>query len=214
MRITACLTVALLLAAATVSAETIYDNFDVGDVYSPYSYLLTSFSPPTTPPDVDTHDNDLAMAFTVASGGGELFALGQIDLAVFWHSGENELDVTLTTDLGGVPGLVMETWHVSGLDADPGSMTPTTLVSVTEPNLADGQTYWVVVSASGPSDSWLSWHLNSIGAIAPLATIALVNGSGSWNTTSYDAPALRVLGRQQVIGAEEAAWGEVKALYR
>jgi len=50
---------------------------------------------------------------------------------------DNEVDITLTTDIGGLPGIVMETWHLSGaLLPATGLNPPTTVTSAAEPRSA------------------------------------------------------------------------------
>ena len=207
-------TLSLLLSLAGPSAaQVVFDTFDVGDFYDTGAYTIPYYQA-GIPPWFDTIDADMAMAFTADTGGGTS-TLAQIDLALSLQSGDNEVDITLTTDIGGFPGIVMETWHLSGaLPSPAGLYPPTTVTSVLEPTLTDGQTYWVVLSASGPTDSDVFWYHNTVGFSGLGAGLIKIDGVGSWVYAPATNCAMRIIGRLDPVGNEGAAWSAVKEFYR
>lgn len=116
-------------------------------------------SPPLLP------DFDNASAFTSAGS----FVLDTIELGMTHETGANELDIFFASDASGVPGTVLETFHLS--NAVPGPLEPPSPIMVTSllhPLLTSGNQYWVFASAPA-TGSWLVWNLNNTGDIGPTA---------------------------------------------
>ena len=69
----------------------------------------------------------------------------------------NQVDVFLMSDSGGVPGNVLDTFHLTGLPAT--NPTPLTAITSTlHPLLMSGAPYWVVVTG-GTQTSFGYWNL-------------------------------------------------------
>jgi hypothetical protein len=206
-----CMTLIMVVAASAAMATTIFDNFGFGNDYSPDSYLSVSYYP-SYPPYGVVYDVDTAMAFTVTGGD---FELSTIAVALSIRGGDNEVDIRIMTDAGGIPGTTMEFWHVSGqVPGYPGVFAPVTVSSNIKPILTVGETYWVFVSASGPSNTSLDWHLNTVGYTGLGAQRTMNDGVGNWNALGNFPATMRVTGRLDVVGAEGVLWDGVKALYR
>lgn len=201
----------LALIAGSSSATTIFNTFDVGETYEPAFYSSFDYDPAAAPYG-DEIDRDLAMAFTVWGGS---YSLGSISVATSIRGGANHLDITLAEDNGGLPGATIETWHASGqVPSYPGVFSPLTSFSVLEPVLVVGQSYWVILSATGPTDTSMDWHLNTTGYTGPGAIRNLTNGVGDWTPIDSLSTTMQVVGRLEVVATEATTWSAVKALYR
>jgi len=206
-----CCTLVLVVAASAAMATTIFDNFGVGDDYHPDFYTSIGYNP-SQPPYGSEYDLDSAMAFTVAGGN---FELTTITVPLSIRSGDNEVDIRIMTDDGGQPGTTLEYWHVSGqVPGYPGVFAPIIVSSNIKPILTMGDTYWVFVSASGPSQTSLDWHLNTVGYTGPGAQRTMNDGVGNWNVFGNFETTMGVTGRIDVVSDESVLWGGVKALYR
>jgi hypothetical protein len=90
------------------------------------------------------------------------YALDSIDLALTVLAGPSAGDVWLTSDAGGLPGAILESFHVTNLPTFPSTGTELASASSTlHPTLMAGVQYWVAVSADG--DSYLSINRNVTG---------------------------------------------------
>ena len=75
--------------------------------------------------------------------------------------GPRELDVALASDQAGVPGAVLETYHLSDLSAP--SVYPfvgLVVHSSLYPLLSAGQRYWITVQATFPNQTSAGWWIN------------------------------------------------------
>ncbi len=204
-------TMVLVLAASAAMATTIFDNFGPGDDYYPAFYSSIGYNP-SQPPYGNVYDLDTAMAFTVVGGD---FELTTISVPLSIRGGDNEVDIRIMTDNAGMPGTTMEYWHVSGQVASyPGVFPPVTVSSSIKPILTMGETYWVFISASGPTSTSLDWHLNTMGYVGQGAHRTRIDGVGSWTVFDSFETTMRVTGRIDVVSDESVMWGGVKALYR
>ncbi len=139
-------------------ADTIFSNFGPSDSFQTgIGYTISGSSSPIG----DTIDS--AMAFTSTGN----FTLSQIDAAVGNVTGVNAVTFTLNTDVGGLPGVIMESWTVTGLPAFGGSYAPVSLISLPGVMLNAGQSYWLEASAGDPTN-WPAWNYNSIGETGPV----------------------------------------------
>ncbi len=202
----------LLAIASAATGTTLFDNFGPGNQYHPDFYNSVDYQP-SAPPFGDERDIDGALAFAPLGGDYELTS---IVLPLSIRGGDNEVDIRIMTDAGGEPGTTLEYWHVSGqASAYPGVFAPITVSSAIKPVLTAGETYWVFVSASGPTDTLLDWHHNTTGYVGLGAHRTLINGSGSWSVSSNHMTTMRVSGRVwNGVATEQDSWGGVKALYR
>lgn len=202
---------ALALFTLPALATTIFDTFEAGNLYHPAYYSSISYDPSSSPYGYE-EDLDLAFAFTPV---GNDYELSSIDLALSIRGGDNEIDIRIMSDAGGIPGTTIEFWHVSGqVPGYPGVFGPVTVSSNINPILNMGVTYWVLVSASGPGQTSIDWHQNTIGHTGLAAFRDLTDGVGSWMPVNDLSLAMRVSGRVEVVANEQSDWGGIKALYR
>ena len=128
-------------------AGIVYSNFGPGDSYQNAGYAIY--------PD----EVALGMPFTP----GLDYNLTRIELAAGLLDGPNVLDVSLMTSDGGVPGTVIETWHlIDALGPWPASKPLVVVDSVLHPLIRGGVQYWL--TASTPvQDNFIGWNENSVG---------------------------------------------------
>src|SRR6266508_2429144 len=186
VRIISCATtlLALLAATAQVRADIIFSNFGPGDTYQDVNGpFIGGFTGITF---------DTGHAFTPR---GSSFSLDGIELAANLISGPNELDVWLTSDAGGVPGIIIESWHLSGEMGPYPLINPALGVrSISHPVLLEDVEDLVVGLAT--SYTLAIWNENSIcqfGAIAQRAD------GGPWNRFFFLEGAFRVTGTPVIV---------------
>ena len=138
----------------TAHTAIVYNNFGPGDTYNTGggSSINASVSP--------------GFAFTPSF----TTTLGTIDVAVNHLLGtSDEFDLFFMSDVGGKPGVVVESFHFSNATAFFGSSgPPVTAVSLLHPALVMGTQYWVVAGTSDAGAA-LAWMDNSTGAVGPSA---------------------------------------------
>jgi len=104
----------------------------------------------------------LAVSFSLAQSG----VLKQIQVPIGWRSGNNAFQAWITTDTGGRPGAILESFTLANIRTQVfPTRSPFHIFSVVHPSLAAGATYWLVI---GP---------------------AAQNTVGSWKYSRDDAPA-------------------------
>ena len=167
------LLVLLVSGANSARADVIYNNFGPGDSYN-HSIGWTvglGFGRGEAFPIVPTSD----------------FNLDTVTVAVGYVSGPNAVDVSVTTDVGGVPGAALETFHLTNLGPF-GNETPVTATSTSHPLLPAGQSYFVTVTAL--DSTWEAWSWSLIDLSHPGAE--LINGR--WTPDNGTSGAFRVTG--------------------
>jgi len=172
-----------VVAAPPSQAAVIYNNFGAGDAYNHTGGWAV------TGPDVLHLGNwDIAMPFSVSEPG---VMLDKVELAVARHSGPNELDVWVMSDSAGVPGEVLEAFHFT--NAMGGSFSPPlSALSVVQPILSAGATYWLAASTDTTTDA--GWMENSTGD----SGIIGYRSTGGWVSVSpRDRCAFRISGTPQ-----------------
>lgn len=161
------------LTSQSVNANTIYSNFGPGDSYGAVSFVVSG---PTSGPGSIT----VAASFTPLSDD----TLNLIEVAARYVTGENQLDVTLMTDVGGFPGLPIESFSKSGVSS---ASSIISFNSGVNPLLFSGTQYWLSLSAV--SDGWLGWNQNNIGLNGFAG-----NFGGGWFSDPQLTPAFRING--------------------
>lgn len=147
----------VLLCVAGLSASTRADfstsNFTASQGFNALSgYNLTG------PKSVTGQGFAIGVQFTVGSTSNVAFNSAQLALA--YRAGTNALDVSLMTDLKGVPsGTALETIRLTNVTATPGITTAT---SILHPILAAGVSYWLVATYAA-ADTNIAWLFNSTG---------------------------------------------------
>jgi hypothetical protein len=102
----------------------------------------------------------------------------------FPSNGPNEVDVSLVSDAGGLPGSTIESWQLTDLPSTTFPSSLVTISSVLDPILLPGTQYWVVATA-GP-DTYDVWTFTLAGSsFSPLAVDDTLNGVDSgWELNS------------------------------
>ncbi|MGN6625343.1 MAG: choice-of-anchor R domain-containing protein [Tepidisphaeraceae bacterium] len=113
--------------------------------------------------------------------------------------------VALCQDAGGIPGTVIESLVTAPLpnSDDPSGNPLASVMSVLQPQLNAGTTYWLEVTNSGLNSAL--WRTNNVGDIAPPSGFAWkTNGGSPWYQASqfigsqWGRPAFRVIGTDAV----------------
>ena len=169
---------------------TIFNNFDPNNSYHPnYNSAIGYYR------DFDyndLYDIDTAMAFTPSNYS---YTLSKVELGVSLEEGINELDVWIMQDNDNMPGQIIETIRVSGvMNSYPGVYPPVTAVSVLTPILNANTQYWIGLSAPGPNDIQIKWHINTIGYEGRGVQRQRINGIGSWTYYGPEECTFRVTG--------------------
>lgn len=206
------LTIALAFTMVSGAvAAVVFDNFAAGDLYDPSNYSAVTFYPWADPPGYGI-DTDVALAFSTS---GSAYSFLEVTVALSLIEGSNKVEISLRTDLGGVPDTALETWSLNGLMAAyPGVYTPITVTSTINPILSPGETYWIVVSAPGPGLGRLAWHINVTGYVGLGAFRNMFVGVGSWVSANAYQNTMRVIGRRLSVSNEQTTWSQTKALFR
>jgi hypothetical protein len=162
------ITLSLLFAALGIVSpaygDVIFNNFGPGDSYNPTTGQAIG----------GTTNQDIGDRFDAI---GASYTLDRVVLPLGFINGVNALDVSFMTSVGGVPGTVIETWHVTNLPPFFQNNPPLVLDSVLHPLLAEGQPYYVAAFAPAGAGTNASWAVNSIGARGPLA---IGHNGGGW----------------------------------
>jgi MYXO-CTERM domain-containing protein len=141
--------------AGPARADVLFSDLGPGESYN-QNVGLTESGPTSLPGSVRQ-----PQAFTVSTNTTFDSARVAISLA----NGANEMDLRLYNTVGGQPGAVLETIHVSGQMPNFGMFGSGHLVtfdSVLHPLLQAGGTYWLLPFS--PGNTWAAWNFNTIGA--------------------------------------------------
>jgi hypothetical protein len=163
-------------APSVAQADVLYTNFGVGQTYD-----INSGNPVGNAFD----GNDWAEANTFTpSVSGKLQSL-QLALSCAFAC-PDPVTVSLNSDAGNQPGLVLESFSVAGAALGPigTNNVPVLLNSVLLPQLLAGVQYWVAVS--GPLTDTVAWNLNSTGDVSDQAIST--DGGASWFAPSGNTP--------------------------
>lgn len=167
-----CIVLCFGLCAAGAEASVLYTDLGAGNTYE-------ESGDSTTPQYMG--------APFVATASGTLLDL----LLPIAESGPGTVDIGLYTNSGGEPGTALETWTgVSIYDSFAGQAPLDDLVSVVQPALISGSTYWVVVNSTSED---LAWDDDSIGILGGTWFGSAVNDLGQAFPDDY-ASALQVDG--------------------
>jgi hypothetical protein len=139
----------VLLLATHARASVIFSNLGPGDSLASPGIGI-GFIPFTST------FNYAGIGFTPA---GQSYMLDSLELALDLVSGPNVADIFLMSDAGGLPGAVLESFHLTG-ELTSGANSLVTINSTHHPLLSAGSQYWIV-AAGGPS-SFVTWAQNEL----------------------------------------------------
>jgi hypothetical protein len=100
--------------------------------------------------------NYAGIAFTPA---GQSYTLDSLELPLELISGPNVADIFVTSNAGGLPGSLLESFHLTGALTS-GTNSLVTIDSTNHPLLSAGSQYWIV-AAGGPG-SFVTWAQNEL----------------------------------------------------
>jgi hypothetical protein len=144
----------LLGSSGSAQADVIFNNFGPNNGYNTGSGYIIGTSITWVQGD----------AFTPT---GNSFTLDRIELALGHGVGPNEIDVSLRTDAGGLPGAVLESFHFSNMGPLGQNNPPVVGDSTLHPFLAQNTQYWLIASA--PDVTFIGWGFNSTNDRGPHA---------------------------------------------
>ncbi len=194
----------VLSAPAPLWAATIYSDLGSGStVFDPFNpWCVTGASSPNCGP---LTLRMVASSFTPSTN----YNLTQVDMALQFFSGTNQVIVGLETDSGGLPsGITVASWSFSNLPAYTGSSCCALQTQTFSSGslLAAGTTYWLVASPGG-TDTLVGWMHSSTGGENPLDYY-----NGAWHTTTGPAVAFDALGTVTPEPATGPLWGIVTSV--
>ena len=162
--------------AAPAEATVLFSNLGTPDSFDPGLAFNIIGAP--------GGDVDWASSFTFSTPA-RMFALDSIDVAVRLNTGPDDtLEVWLMSDVGGLPGTVLEVMTISAVSAAASVRTATSTSNpVLEPNI----TYWVALSV--PGNATIPWHQNNNGDVGTMATRS---GGVGWISFPTNRGAFRV----------------------
>jgi hypothetical protein len=125
-----------------------------------------------------------AMQFTPSTD----ISVTEIDAAVEWITGTDEVDLDLYTDSGGVPGTLLKTFKATNLQGNAGCCGFAVGKDKEGISVTAGTPYWVAVTtATNGSDTFANWMFNSTDQLDKVPS-AVNKGSG-WVTNGGAVPA-------------------------
>jgi hypothetical protein len=147
---------ALLGAVPSFGGQIFFSNLvEPGDQYGPDGLGIghtPSFLPGETGEVISATKFTSPVAFQLSSIEAPLgYVFGS------FPNGPNQVDVFLMSDAAGLPGSIIESWHLLDLPSTTPIIPLTTIASSLNPVLAPGQQYWV--AASGGPDTFDIWSL-------------------------------------------------------
>ena len=135
-----------------------FNNLGPGDTFQPFGYFLFDrFG--------GNPDSDLSLAFTPSTD----FTLETLELALSMPGNVGlpaDVDVWLMEDIGGRPGLVIESFRHRF--AAPTAPSVIRFASLLRPHLQGNVRYWVVASVTtpDPNGTVVWWHFSPTGGAA------------------------------------------------
>ncbi|HKN16624.1 MAG TPA: choice-of-anchor R domain-containing protein [Candidatus Sulfotelmatobacter sp.] len=170
-----------------VALKKIYSN--LGPKADPY--WVNAHSWLVAGPNAATSAAFAGMPFTPKSN----FLLSQVQVAVFYTSGDNQVDLSIYTDAGGIPGtLLAGPVTVTNL-AVAGTCCTLTVANFTPVAVTAGTQYWVV--ADTPLTGVGSDFRGVWNHVAKDIPVSFNRGSGWFADTADNLPAGEVLGTVQ-----------------
>ena len=187
---------AVLIALTSIPAEAdiLYNTLGPGNSYQ-CCIGWTASGPSSTPGWIVAGNQ-----FTVLENA----SVSEIDLALGYAAGSvNGATVSLWTDGSGLPGVMLESGGVSNLPAFGTYCTVATVTGLGGPVLTAGNSYFLVVAASG--DTWDVWNLNSQGFNG--TDVYSSDGGSTWGQEDNV-----VMGGAVIIGTKQSVTPEPTTL--
>jgi hypothetical protein len=178
------------LTCVPAEADILYNTLGSGNSYQ--CCIGWTVSGPSSIPGWITSANQ----FTAL----ESASVSEIDLALGNIAGSvTDAMVSLWTDDGGIPGVVLGSWDVSNLPVFGTCCTVVTITGLGGPVLTIGNNYFLVIAAAG--DTWDAWNLNSQGVNG--TGLFSLDGGSTW-VSEHDT----VMGGAVIIGKSQSVTPE------
>lgn len=145
----------------------LFNTFGPGDTYQNGGVSFGTVAP--------GYDYDLGDQFQFS--GPVSYRLAAIEVGATLFEGSNILDVWLMSDVGGLPGTIIESFTLTGAMGPFGVIQPPVVAtSVLHPVLTPDTPYWIALSA--PTGTYAVWNSN----LNPELWVPLAGRSndGSW----------------------------------
>ena len=163
-------------------AQAIFSN--LGTRYPMGLYFCCSGATVSGPDSALGFQSWPAMEFTPSTDA----TVTELDLAIEWISGTNEVDLGLYTDAGGIPGTLLKTFKASGLQSVGGCCSLAVGKDKEGIPITAGTPYWVAATtARNAPDTFGSWEFNSTDQVD--AVPSAVNKGSGWVTNGGAVPA-------------------------
>ena len=175
-----------LSAPATLHATVIFDGFGPGDSFEIPRVVSVANDDVVIGGNVVAQDSDWALAFETP---GQQSVFQSLEIALSFVRDANEVDIFLRESAGGLPGALIESFHLSGVLVDVGSIHA--LASTANPVLAANTRYWIEMSAGEEGTNVVSltgWQ-SSTGNGSPRARQF---DEGAWQFSGFSSYAYRV----------------------
>jgi hypothetical protein len=165
-----------------IGATVIFSN--IGTKYRKGLYFCCSGATISGPDSVLQFQSWPAMQFTPSTDA----TVTEIDVAVEWISGTNEVDLDVYTDAGGVPGTLLKTFKTTVLQFVGGCCSLAVCKDRKGIPITAGTPYWIAVTsdANGP-DTFGSWEFNTTDQLD--AVPSAVNKGSGWVSNGGAVPA-------------------------
>jgi len=170
-------------ASRPAKLKTIYSNLGTGtDVYNCCSgWTIGGSSGPAG-------EQWIAMPFTPKKAS----TVKQIDVAVGYVEGTNEIVISLDADTSGLPGKTIHKWHFKNMPTFGSCCTLDTVKYAKGLKVKAKKQYWVTVTTdTTDADLWGAWNQVWNGATGGWA---FSTNGGAWTATSGTLGAYNVLG--------------------
>ena len=161
--------IAFLYPSVARSQQILFSNLGPQDAYdSGVSYAVRG-------PAAYGERQWIADRFTLADG---VYRLDEAALPLIRDSGTDRMNLFLLSDAGGLPGMVLDTFTLTGIPSQSSALL--SAYSTQHPLLTGGTAYWFGVTPT--SDTEARWFLNSTGQLGPCAE----NSLGLWSAETPD----------------------------
>jgi hypothetical protein len=180
-------------AVSQGGGQIVYSDFGTNNSFSPNGWCMTG---PSSPYCGTLLTRDAAAPFTPSAS----FVLSSITIPLGYVGGTNGAIINLVNSgSSGLPGVVLESWTVLGLSAQP-QPPVTSVTSILNPILQAGQTYFVEVQplAADTTDRWYTNNLGLDGGLGGSIQAGWTPLSGLY--AGQTLPAFSVIGVAQAAG--------------
>jgi hypothetical protein len=176
--------IASLLLVASANGDVIVGNFGPADLPYNSQSAWAVYGSDTYP----CCGNSVAVPFTPVGD----WSVTQIDAAFKYNFGTNAVNLSLSSDVGGIPGDELASWNLVDFPPFFSCCRIETVIPSSEILLTSGSLYWLVASAGG-SDTNVYWNMNNTGSSGNFRETLQVGG---WGVQTGTLPVFDIQGNQ------------------